>query len=56
MPTTKHAILDELRKIETEIANHKREWYDALGTCFEREDWQRKQQRKSALKSALLAA
>ena len=56
MPTTKAAILEELRKVEESLANHRREWYDALGTCFEREDLQRKRERKAALRRALLAA
>lgn len=35
-------IMKNLRRVQEEIANHKREWSGAMGTCWEREDYQRK--------------
>lgn len=53
---SRYQIEKELEAVNMEIANHHREWYDALGTCFEHEDWQRKVRRKEYLQAALLAA
>lgn len=39
----------EKEKNAVSIANHFREWYDAIGTCFEIEDKREKLQRRNAI-------
>lgn len=39
----------EKDKVNASIASHAREWYDAIGTCFEREDKREKYQKKTAI-------
>lgn len=38
-------IEEKIDRLKIEIANHHRDWFGMVGTCWEREDWRRKQAR-----------
>lgn len=39
---TREEIEDKIRELRIEIANHNREWFGMIGTCWEKDDKRRK--------------